>query len=156
MAKRQPNKTFLVIIAALFISNMVMLVLSFAISTKVQQETIVGNQPEVQKALQATNSISILSLEGFVKAEIDLRQNLLLVKNGCKGIPMTPSEQQIRSISSVLNNQTDFRPSTHDLMSEVFNTYGIEVLQTKIVDVDEGEDIYYARLIVKQGDKILT
>ena len=158
--KREGNNAFFVFIAVLFIANIILLSLSFFVSNSSlqnKQKAIPSENTALQAPLKAPqDGVSVLSLEGFVKAEIDVKPALLIVKNGCKGIPMTPTEQQIRSIASALNNQSDVRPSAHDLMKEIFETYGIQVIQTKIVAAEESEEIYYARIAVKKDDKILT
>ncbi len=156
--KRKGNNKFFIMIAVLFAVNIVLIGLSFVLyNSNLQQAKLEVPEKKFTDFSQAsTDPISILSLEGFVKAEIDLRPNLLILKNGCKGIPMMPTEQQIRSIASALSNQSDVRPSTHDLMKEIFETYGIEVLQTKIVAAEEDEQIYYARVVVKKDDKVLN
>lgn len=158
--KRGGHRILFTTVVALVLINTLLVVfsLSFWNSAQIQQNDATKTAAvELPKPTATTTAaLSILSLEGYVKAEIELRQSALIVKNGCKGILMTPTEQQLRSIASGLTNQSDVRPSTHDLMKEVFETFGIQVLQSKIVDVDDTENIYYARLVVKQGDKILN
>lgn len=161
MAKKSGGHRILfTTVVALVLINTLLVVfsLSFWNSAQIQQNDATKTAAvELPKPTATTTAaLSILSLDGYVKAEIELRQSALIVKNGCKGILMTPTEQQLRSIASGLTNQSDVRPSTHDLMKEVFETFGIQVLQSKIVDVDDTENIYYARLVVKQGDKILN
>src|SRR3989338_9207550 len=153
MKIHKKHSLLIAIVSILFISNVAIFLFGFSVLSNTPQK--IKSQPETLRAptfqtSQATENISVLSLEGFVKADIDLRPTALIVKNGCKGIPMTPTEQQIRSIASILNNQTDFRPSTHDLMEEIFDTYGIQVLQSKIIGVEEEDEIYYARIVVKK------
>ncbi|MBI4164076.1 MAG: bifunctional nuclease family protein [Candidatus Aenigmarchaeota archaeon] len=101
-----------------------------------------------------TDGLKAFSLDGFVKAKIDVIENSLVISSGCKGVLMTPTEQQVYSILIGLGNVTDFRPQTHDLIKEIFDNYKIELLQAKIER--EEDEIYYARLIVRQGDKILS
>ena len=150
MAKSKTNRIILVAIGLLVLTNVVLMGFSLSVFKSQTQAN------SIPKNLPATDNINALSLDGFVKADIELTPTALVVKNGCKGIPMTPTEQQLRSIQSALMNQTDARPSTHDLMKDIFETFGIQVLQSKIVDADDTENIYYARLIVKQGDKVLN
>ncbi len=102
----------------------------------------------------STDGLKAFSLDGFVKAKIDVIENSIVVSSGCKGVLMTPTEQQVYSILIGLGNVTDFRPQTHDLIKEIFDNYKIELLQAKIER--EEDEIYYARLIVRQGDKILS
>ena len=157
--KDKVSRKIIAIIAVLFIVNMGILMASVYVtqnwpSSKNKALEMPFSGPI--KPLSDQSNVSSLSLDGFVQAQIEFTGNLLVVKNGCKGIPMTPTEQQIRSISSALNNQTDFRPSTHDLMKDIFDTYGIEVIQSKIISAEENDEVYYARLVVKKDDKILN
>ncbi len=159
--KKKSNKVFFVLIAALFIINIALLSMSFTISNSYSQSQKKAPEEPSKKSAGIpekvkTDPVSALSLEGFVKAEVDLKPDLLIIKNGCKGIPMTPTEQQMRSIASALSNQSDMRPSTHDLMKEITETYGIQVVQSKIVSAEEDEEIYYARIVVKKDDKMLN
>ncbi|HLD57346.1 MAG TPA: bifunctional nuclease domain-containing protein [archaeon] len=112
------------------------------------------SQPTSKQPTAAIANLQALSLDGFVKANIDVVETSLVVSSGCKGVIMTPTEQQIYSILIGLGNVTDFRPQTHDLIAELFENYNIELLQSKIEK--EEDEIYYARLIVRQGDKILS
>ncbi len=155
MGRKSKSKMLVLIILALVLINLTLMIGSYFVSK--------GSQDIKQAALaqkstidQPGNLSSILSLDGYLPVEIDLQTNLLLVKSGCKGIPMTPTEQQIRSIASAINNQTDFRPSAHDLMFQAFQNFDIEVLQAKIIEAEPSEEIYYARLTIKQGNKILN
>ena len=154
MGKKSKSRTLVMIIVALVLINIFLMIGSYLVSKNSSQGK--ENTANPTKVENVGNLSSVTSLEGFVPVEIDLSTNLLLVKNGCKGIAMTPTEQQMRSIASALNNETDFRPSTHDLMYQTFQNFGIEVLQSKIVGVEENEEVYYARLLVKRGDKILN
>ncbi len=153
--RKAKTKYLYIIIGLLFIVNALIFLdisLRYAQTAQPNKAGFVSNPAVTGSA----DSLSILSLDGFVRAEIEIKPDLLLVKNGCKGIPMTPTEQQIRSIASAINNQSDFRPSTHDLMKEVIDSYGIQVVQSKIVEADESEEVYYARIVVRQGDKVLN
>lgn len=129
-----------------------------SISIVVNQLKMEKNQ-EFPSVLDTTTNISLegvkaFSLDGFVKAEVRVVGSTLLVGSGCKAVIMTPTDQQIYSILIGLGNVTDTRPQTHDLIREVFTNYGIELLQAKIER--EEDDIYYARLIIRRGDKILS
>lgn len=154
---KKTGRAFFIVIAALFAANLALMSFSLYIFNQPQQKN-----PDAERGVPGSLSrpsgdpLSVLSLEGFVKAEIDLRPNGVVVKDGCRGVLMMPTEQQLRSIASAITNESDVRPSTHDLMKEVLETYGIQVVQSKIVDAEEDEEIYYARLIVKKGDKLLN
>jgi bifunctional DNase/RNase len=95
-----------------------------------------------------------LSTVGFSPVSVDVDGNSILLTSGCSRLVMVTNEQQAYSIARGLQNMTDVRPNTHELMRDVFELYGIDVLMVKIDDFREGT--YYARLLLQQGNKILN
>ena len=95
-----------------------------------------------------------LSLEGYVPVEVYVKPgNVVGIKSGCYVIENNVLEGQALSIYNALNDITYFRPLTHDLMSDIFDLLDIKVRVAKISKYKDG--VYYARLIVEQGDKVL-
>lgn len=113
-----------------------------------------GAAPYVQQPQFTAQQVPALSIVGFSKANISVvAPALLRVTSGCWQIEMTPLESQIYSIDLGLRKQTYARPLTHDLMADIFSTFGIKVNMVKIVDQIEG-GTYRARLIVQRGTQI--
>ncbi len=150
MAERKDQKynTYILVIAVIAI---VLSATSIVLNQLQPHQQQTGLPISITSDLQGHQS---LSLDGFVKAKIDVVAGAVVVSSGCKGVIMVPTEQQVYSILIGLGNVTDSRPQTHDLIKELFENYNIELLQAKIER--EEDEIYYARLIVKQGDKILS
>ncbi|GEM_PF-699323 len=147
--RSQYNRYVLILaVAAIFLSSVSIILNQLQIPQLYQQPMLLTSNGT------NLNSYQALSLDGFVKANIDVVGTSVVVSSGCKGLIMTPTEQQIYSILIGLGNVTDFRPQTHDLIKEIFDNYKIELLQAKIEREDD--EIYYARLIVRQGDRILS
>ena len=100
-------------------------------------------------------NLSSLSLDNYIK--IDSINTSLYGVNliiSCNMITMTPTSDQIYSIQRGLENRITSRPLTHDLIKSIFNTFKIEVIMVKIIDYNNG--VYFANLILKQGNKILN
>ncbi len=94
------------------------------------------------------------STNGYVKATISVDDMHIYLTNGCYRLTMTTTEHQTFSIISGLRNSNNARPTTHDIMKDIFDDFGIEVVMAKIVDMRD--DTYYARLILKQKNKFLN
>jgi len=58
------------------------------------------------------------------------------------------------TISMTINNVKKERPMTHDLISNIFEGFEIELQRVVINDVDEGT--YYARLILRMENEVDT
>jgi len=95
-----------------------------------------------------------LSTVGFSPVYVDVDSENIYLTSGCNQLAMVTNEVQTYSIAKGLQNVTDVRPDTHELIRDVFDLYGIEVLMVKIDDF-RGET-YYAKLLLQQGNKILN
>lgn len=95
-----------------------------------------------------------LSTEDFFKADIKIDNSILLLKHECYELSMEISQEQIIAIASTIQNVTFPRPLTSDLLSETMEHFGIEILSAKITNAKD--DLYYAEIIVKQGNRILS
>ncbi len=102
-----------------------------------------------------------LSLDGFSEAVIETGyaddgdgSGELYIYSGCRRITMLTSEAQADSIKKGLEGGLDFRPNTHDLMKNVFDTFGMEPILVKITHMED--DAYFARLFLVQGTRILN
>lgn len=99
-------------------------------------------------------SIPHLSTEGFVEAEINVEPAVIYLTSNCLGLVMIANELQTYSIELGLNNVRGFRPLTHDLVQDMIEMFEIEPLMVKIESLEEGT--YFAKLLLKQGNRILN
>ncbi len=67
---------------------------------------------------------------------------------------MSTTRQQTYSIASGMEDIEAERPTTHDLMRDIFDLYDIRVLMVKIDNCKD--QLYQARLLLQQGNKILN
>ncbi len=106
-----------------------------------------------------------LSLEGFSEAAVDVDDvsdvdrtgdgiGFVYLYSGCRRIVMLTSEDQVMSIRNGLEGKLEFRPSSHDTMKNVFDTFGMDVILVKITHMEN--DVYFARLFLVQGTRILN
>lgn len=107
-------------------------------------------------AVSGMADIPQLSLEGFSRASIELDPGSfsVLLASGCRELSMVTSQEQIYSISMGMEKAMGMRPLPHDLIGNMADEFGIEVLMVKVDSMSEGT--YYAKLILKQGNKILN
>ena len=105
-----------------------------------------------ERMLSDDLNLPVLSTKDFVKVNVSYTDKLFLDGN-CKRIIMPIHSMQIYSIDTGMNGKIDYRPQTHDLMKDIFDGFGIELLMIKIDDIEN--EIYKARFIVRQGNKVL-
>ena len=106
----------------------------------------------VKEKFESKLDLPILSTNGFVKVNVSYSDKLFLDWN-CKRITMPIHSMQIYSIDRGMKGKVDYRPQTHDLMKDIFEGFGIELLMVKIHDIEN--QIYQARVIVRRGNKVL-
>ena len=89
-----------------------------------------------------------LSVDGYLETSINLNTNSIVLVSGCRHLTLSTTEEQISSIKNGANGIVDFRPTSHDLINDVMEHYGIQVLKVKIETIHDGA--YFAKLIVRQ------
>lgn len=95
-----------------------------------------------------------LSLEGYVPVEINLTQTTVILTANCRRIEAETTEAQTFSIAKGLEGSLDFRPTTHDLIQDVFEHFDIVPVLARIDRYEDGT--YYATLAVERGDELLV
>jgi bifunctional DNase/RNase len=95
-----------------------------------------------------------LSVDGYLETSINLNTNSIVLVSGCRQLTLSATEEQINSIMDGAGGVVDFRPTSHDLINDVLEHYGIDVLEVKIENVQDGA--YFSRLVVRQGDRFFS
>ena len=90
---------------------------------------------------------------GFIPANVSITGTSIIIRNNCNGIGFDVTSDQAYSISNALQNSQTVRPLTHDMLKDVMENFNISVLAVRIEKWEN--DIYYARMFVQQGPKIL-
>lgn len=104
--------------------------------------------------LNDKNISEVLSLDGFREVSVNVSGQYIVLLDNCTAIAATTTEQQADSIDRALTNRLEIRPTIHDLIKNIFENFGIEVLRVKIIDMHDGN--YFSDFILKQGNKILN
>lgn len=73
--------------------------------------------------------------------------------NGHRRLPIVIGGFEAQAIAVALEKMAPTRPLTHDLTKSICNSFGIELNEVIINNLDDG--IFYAKLICKKGDEIV-
>lgn len=79
--------------------------------------------------------------------------NTIILSNNCTALIAETSPERAHSIELGLENRIEVRPNTHDIFAEVLKNFNI-TLEKATLD-DFSNNIYYAKIYLKKGDKIL-
>ncbi len=143
-------------------------VISLLISLSIAYFIFAGNQLSIQlltpTSLSAlTSQISELSTDGYVEVKPEAvvigDEGVVSLAGSCYRVTAGTDAAQAESILNGIEGKITERPNAHDLMKEIFEVMNIQVLMVKIVDIKpaaEGNANYLGRLIVKQGDNVLS
>ncbi|MDZ4844110.1 MAG: bifunctional nuclease family protein [Chitinophagales bacterium] len=71
---------------------------------------------------------------------------------GKRRLPIVIGGFEAQAIAVALEKMPTTRPLTHDLLRNMFNTFGMELVEIVINNLKEG--IFYALLVCKVGDRI--
>lgn len=99
-----------------------------------------------------------LRKEGFIQMKVDeieiLGENARIkLEARCAIINIYTSPQQASAIEEGFQNKTWYRPSTHDIIVDIVEGFGIDPMMVKITKVQDGT--YYAELILLRWNSIL-
>lgn len=72
--------------------------------------------------------------------------------NGKRRLPIVIGGFEAQAIAVALEKMPTTRPLTHDLLKNMFNTFGMELVEIVINNLKEG--IFYALLVCKIGDRV--
>jgi len=72
--------------------------------------------------------------------------------NGKRRLPIVIGGFEAQAIAVALEKMPTTRPLTHDLLRNMFNTFGMELVEIVINNLKEG--IFYALLVCKIGDRV--
>lgn len=99
-----------------------------------------------------------LSTAGFTEVGVAVNitddRGVVYLANQCYELSAVVERSQAVSISNGLNKIVGPRPNTHDLFNDMLKNLKIKVLMVKIVDLRESA--YIGRLVLKQGNLILS
>jgi len=102
--------------------------------------------------------IDELSTQGYTKVDVKFSVSgnigVVIIEGGCYQLTATTELSQIESIASGQEGKVSYRPGTHDLFKDALGSLDVDVVMVKIVDMQNST--YIGRLILKQGDRIVS
>jgi bifunctional DNase/RNase len=87
----------------------------------------------------------------FVSTVTGPQAVVFLSDNGDRMVPIYIGPAEAISIDVALRKETTPRPMTHDLVKSIMDNFGIAINKILIDDLDE--QVFYARLMLKDGLK---
>jgi bifunctional DNase/RNase len=94
-----------------------------------------------------------VDLSDYEKVNISIIFTNVRLTSECYMISFDVTTDQAYSISRAVEGKPSERPLTHDIFMDILENFGIEVLAGMIDDFKDG--IYYAKIYLKQGNKVL-
>ncbi len=117
-------------------------------------------QPYFSKVDVVTSLLPIndLSTQGYTKVDVQVSAaenvGVVVIQGNCYQLTATTELSQVESIANGQEGKVGFRPGTHDLMKDALDSLDVNVVMVKIVDMQNST--YIGRLILKQGDRIVS
>lgn len=107
--------------------------------------------PYLQEIINATYDPT--STGGLAAVETKINGTTVFLISGCYAVSFDVTPDQAYSIARGLDNTLGARPLTHDILKDVLDIFNIEILQIRVDRYSN--DIYYATIFLRQGNKIL-
>jgi bifunctional DNase/RNase len=94
--------------------------------------------------------LSILGIS-FSQVQAGAYALIFAEENGVRRLPIVIGTPEAQSIAIVMENMTPPRPLAHDLVYNIFNSLGIELLEVFIYKFEEGA--FFAELLLRQDGR---
>lgn len=117
-------------------------------------------QPYFSKVDVVTPLLPIdeLSTQGYTKVDVKVSVSgnvgVVIIEGNCYQVTATTELSQIESIASGQEGKIGYRPGSHDLFRDALESLDVSVVMVKVVDMQN--NTYFGRLILKQGDRIVS
>ena len=98
-------------------------------------------------------SMPEISKTGYLPADVRMDGTSLIFTSDCYSISMDITDEQAYSIKSALEKKIVSRPLTHDIIKDMLEGFDFKILMIRIESYND--EIYYARIILQKGDKVL-
>jgi len=89
----------------------------------------------------------------FSETEVSVDKTNIYLTSGCRRLAIATNELQTYSINSGKKGVRGPRPTTHDLIQDLMDIFGMEPLIVKIETLSQGT--YFAKMAFTQGTKVL-
>lgn len=152
MKKKKEKRKYLTLI---LLALLAIFILGIFIGSLIHLEIYTtGGEEEGEEA--EIGEIPSLSTEGFVSCNISVSPTLIHLISECLQLDMTTNQEQTSSIEKGLKKELSMRPWSHDLIVQILDNFGIDVLHIKIHTLEEETGTYYAKIFLQKGNKILA
>ncbi|MFH0832402.1 MAG: bifunctional nuclease family protein [Candidatus Aenigmatarchaeota archaeon] len=94
-----------------------------------------------------------VSKVGYVPVDVQMDGTSIIFSADCYSISMEITDEQAYSIKSALEKKIVSRPLTHDIIKDMLEGFDFKILMIRIESYND--EIYYARIILQKGDKVL-
>jgi bifunctional DNase/RNase len=94
-----------------------------------------------------------IDLKDYEKTNVSIVLTNVRIASECRMISFDVTDDQAYSIGLAYEGKPSERPLTHDIFLDALDNFGINVLAGQITDYKDG--IYYAKLVMKQGNNVL-
>ncbi|MBI4021117.1 MAG: bifunctional nuclease family protein [Candidatus Aenigmarchaeota archaeon] len=105
-------------------------------------------------AVGTTLPASPLSLNGYEQVTVSVSPSIIYLTAGCRQLAMITTDFQTFSIQHGLDKTVDVRPTSHDVMADIIDSFGGEVQMVRI-DLLDGST-YYSKLVIRDSGRILA
>lgn len=142
--KTKNRKSITIIVLLIILISLLAINIFFQFQKKEKKEV-----PELYKLED-----NPLSINDYSEAKIEIQPTAILLTNNCNAISLSTNPFQSYSIEQGINKNIEYRPLSHDLITEITDNFNIEILMVKISNLKDAT--YYAELILKQNNEILN
>ncbi|MBI1978842.1 MAG: bifunctional nuclease family protein [Candidatus Aenigmarchaeota archaeon] len=102
--------------------------------------------------------IEELSTSGYTKVDVQVSASenagIVTIQGGCYQVTATTELSQVESIANGQEGRVGSRPLTHDLFKDAMESLDVVMVMVKVVDMQD--NTYIGRMILKQGDRIVS
>ena len=131
-----------------------LLVLALVGGMMIQEKGNEEGQRKEEKEVLVTFKDNPLDVSDYVKIKVGLTPGKIYLVDNCTAVVMVTNRGKTFTIQRGLEDTLDTRPDAYDIFLDALETYEVQAELVKIEQVRE--NIYYARLFLKQGNDIVS
>jgi len=94
------------------------------------------------------------SLDDYVEVGVTTEPGVIYLNSGCTQLTMVTDIIQTESIQNGLDGKLGYRPSTHDILWDIIDSFSIRLSSVRVTRMQDGT--YFANLILARGNYVLT
>jgi bifunctional DNase/RNase len=150
--RQDPSRVMMALLAVVITLLFLNLYITYRFSPS---ETDAGNGNGAVDIPSLPSHIDLPTPDGFTLAEnITADTGAVHLDVGCSRVTISVSDMQAYSIFAGLQGIVEYRPTTHDIMRDMMEAYGIEPLMVRITYMEDGT--YFAELVMVGSSRVLN